>query len=628
MIINENIKEFKIKRTISEYKNTINKYGQVHIKQIEFAKQLTDMVYNNNTDKVELVIARCGMGKSVIIKAILNNLVNNYMHIGTASREQELGERGAIVITDSLERLEDIKTFKGLEDRCYLMKNDLDIIETENRKDLLTKIKEQFKYPILLMTTQRYFSMSDDEREFMYSWAKGKREVAFIDEKPIFAKEDVINEKFLSEIRIALHECLESENKNYLLNTFDKIYNDLDYIRKTYSHTYEVMWLKSSKKSILTTEEEDEKFFDILSNNVSSKIYNDVLTLKRIYIDGCLFVNKKSKSQDNTRQFIVLNDNSNKFDTDKCKYFILDATAKYDADYMINKNLFNYVEIDDKKENIDINIHYIPYSTSKNSLNNDNKVIEMISNWINNTCEKDVFVATYGKKSGLYQKFEKQLETNNLGYFGAIKGKNDWQNLNCMAHIGFNRQSDVSYLLTHIYITKNNLKWNKQETEDIFNKINNLLEMEKGMFEDILMSKIMRSKILVDTEQNIMRIKCRHFNNTDICNVFIIVSNSYEDYISRISDKLNAKVLKYIPNEFEEYKTMSRKPIQGKEKTNPQILKCTLESIEKGTVVKMKNVIELSGLSRDQIKECKKSNEYIKKWFDEHKGIKKGEYVA
>lgn len=625
-------KEKQIKRTIEEYKKKMIQYnGAVDDKQVKFAEQLTDMVYNNNTNKVEVIIARCGMGKSVIINSILDNIVNNYNFIGNPMREDTLNNEGAILITDSLERLEDVLKIEELNDRCYFMKNDLDVPEVENRKNFQQKIKEQFKYPILLMTTQRYFQMSEEDRQFMYSWAKGERKVAFIDEKPILTREDIVNEKFLSEIRIALHECFEGDDKKYLLDTFDKIYNDLDYIRKTYSDEYEIMWLKSSKNTLLINEDEDNKFFGVLEKNVNSKAYNDVLTLKRIYTEGCLFVSKKNKNQDNIRQFIVLNNNTDKFDTEKCKYYILDATAKFDIDYLINEQMFNYVEIDDKKKLSDINIYHVPFNASQNNLKNNKEIIPMMSQWTNKNFGKNVFVASYGKKSGLYQKFKKELDTDNLAYFGAIKGKNDWKDLHDMIQIGFNRQSDVVYLLTYIYYKEKNIPWNELDTNDeIKTQINYLVELDKGIFKDYTMQAIMMSKLVVDTIQNVMRIKCRNFSNHEKCHIYIISAegkdNFYKSTISRINDAISSeKVFTVVPPEFEEYKIMNRNTADGKESNSQKILNW-INNIWDGKEIKTKDMLSSIGLSQKQFDKAKEKNETLKKLLSGYQ-VKRGIYV-
>lgn len=624
MLISDTIKEFKRTSTIKEYTREIEKHGKIHSKQTEFIELLVSLVYNQQEkEAVDVIPARCGIGKSIATKSILNNLVNNYRCIeGSKPNSNNLKPYGAIIITDSIERLENIARYKGLENRCYLMKFDKEDTESNCRIQFKKQVEQQHEYPILLMTTQKYFSLQEKDREFIYTWEKGNRKICIIDEKPILFSEETIDEKYLSTIRIALHKCYEGDEKKYLLDTFDKIYSDLDYIRKTYSAEYEVMWLKKSKTTLLLNTDEDNRFFKILSDNVSRSIYYKVQGLKRIYSEGCLFVSKKNKQQDNIRQFIVMNDNSDKFDTEKCKYFILDATAMFDMDYLIDQDTFNYIDIDDKKDIKDITIHHIPFNTSQNSLQKKDR-IETISGWINNKFKKEVFVVTYGKKSGIYQQFNKLLETDTLAYFGSIKGKNDWQNNNTMIHIGFNRQSDVVYLINYIHLFGMIDEWNDMETFLVASEVDRLLYMDSGLFIDEDMNDIMRSKILVDTEQNIMRIKCRNFSNEEMCNVYIIASEYYSGYINRVASKLNACVVEEFPDDFCEYKIMSRNTSDGKQ-SNAQKILHWINNVWDGKEIKTKDMLEQIGISKSQFSNAKK-NIHIKTTLNNYT-IKKGYY--
>lgn len=620
------IKKQKINFTINEFESLINKHTTIHKKQIKFAEKLLEDIYNSTEMTVKVASARCGIGKSVFIKSFLNNLVNQNIYIGKVNRDSILENYGAIVITDSLERLHNIANYSEIKDRCYLMQYNKEDTENNNRIKFDRQIKEQYSYPILLITTQKYFKMSESERNNLYKWRKGNREVTLIDEKPILINNITIDEDYFNDIRAALHRVYEGDEKNYLLDGFSTIYNNLDSIRKKYSELYEKMWLKSDKSSLLINNEEDEKFFNILAKNVSSNIYQKVENLKRIYLDGCLFVSNKNKEQENIRQFILVDSNEDKFDLDKTKYYILDATAKNDIEYLIDKDKFQFLNIDDKKEVKDITIHHITFGSSQNRLKDINN-IKTISKWINENFNS-VLVATYSNRRGILESFNKFLNTNDIIYFGNIKGKNSWDNLNNMIQIGFNRQSDVVYLSIYTQLYKKNLEWNNMNNKDIESEIDNIINLEKGFFTNDKMNDIMRSKILVDTEQNIMRIKCRHFSNKEQCNIYIVVNESYKGYIQRISDKLNTNYKSYLPIEFSKYITENRKADEGRKRTNPQII---IEWIDKNKgrgEVKMADIRKETGLTSNQIKSARKKNKYIKVWFKDNEGNKRGYYVV
>ena len=622
------LKDFKIKSTITDYKNNIG--GNVHMKQIEFCEQLTKEFYNNENDKITVNTNRCGIGKTTVIKCFLDNLVNNYTMFGQINRDHMVEEFGAIVITDSLEGLNKISNYENIKDRCYLMQYDKEDTESmaKSKKDFQKQLKEQYEYPIILLTTQKYFKMSKAERNNLYNWRKGKRNIKIIDEKPYIFETITIDEVYLSNINIALEEIIKCEDKTYLLSCWRKIRNDLDYIRDSYSDKYDIMWISKVNRPLLLNKTEDKKFFEILANYINTETYDKIEKIKEIYNNGCLFVSSSDKGQDNKRQFVLLHNNLNKFDNEKCKCFILDATSKFDIDYKADPNIFEFLYIDDEKENKDINIHHVLTSTSQKALLKDNNNINTICKWINETIGQDGFVTTYSKRKGIYQKFENGLNTKDIEYFGNIKGKNDWEHLENMIHVGLNRKSNIVYLEKYILLNGLDELWNTLTSDEIEKEINALLEVDKGLFVNEMMNNIMISDLTVDTIQNIMRIKCRHFSNKDKCNIFIVCSKYYERIVTRVANAVGAYYIPgYTPDIFQEQQVMNRKPIEGKKETNPQKFLKYINSLEDGKVLKMKDIIEGSKLTSNQLKEIRKSNQICKKWFNEHKGEKRGQYI-
>lgn len=625
---NEITKSLKKQNTIDEYIKNMGKYNTVHIKQKEYIEKLVEDIYENDIkDIISIVPCRCGIGKSTSINAILYQLANS----GFGKATKPLDGYGAIFITDNIERLNKTYNYGDLSTFAYLMKYKEDDIEYENRKTFGKQIAEQYNFPILLMTTQKYFKMSKEERKVLYKWRGGTRELCLIDEKPYLIQSVAITEKYLSKIRIALEEVKKCDDKTYLLNTWKIIYNELDIIRDRLASTYTTMWLKNSKKSLLFSEDEDKKFFNVLSKYVTTSIYEDTVRLRDIYTNGCLFVSSDSKDTDNSRQFILTYNNMDKFDTDKCKYYILDATSKFDIDYLLDKKVLKYMSIDDEKADKDIRVNMIPFSTSQKKLKSIGEYsnTDVIGGWINKSFDDNVLVACNRGTNGIiYNRFDNILDTQNIEYFGNIKGKNEYESLKEMVHIGFNRFSDIAYLETYIVLYDMANKFNNSNDTDILEEINTLLNSEKGQFTDLNMRAIFRSKCIVDTVQNVMRIKCRHFTNTDKCTIWIITSSLYEDVVKRVVNNIGAEFYILTPNEFEEAKTMSRKPNEGKDMTNPQKIKTYLNGISKGTVLKMADIIAGSGCNRDAVKNAIKKNPELNKWFNEHKGDKRGQYIA
>lgn len=619
-----NVKELKINMAIAEYKKNI---PNVSDKQIKFAEGLVNKIFNLEMDsKIEVNYNRCGMGKSTIIKAVLNQLVNNYGFWGEVPREAQLDDygHGAIVITDRLDRLEEISNYNGLHDRCYLMKynkEDEGQLYKNNRKDFLEQLQEQRKYPIVLLSTQKYFKMEENERESLYEWKNGKRKILICDEKPPIISTEIIDERYLSNIRIELEALPKGEDRTFLIEYWKKFYNWLDGVRDSYTE-YNINWVCDSGNDCLLSSATDKKFFNKLSELGSARLYHSVYKLKDINKNGCLFISNGDKTQDNSRKFILIKDNTNKLDTDKCKTVIFDATAMYDKHYTIS-DTYNIFKLDDTKEN-DINLHHIPISTSQNYLKTNTRHLENICNYIN-TLGDDLFISTYGKKSGLFQQFQMRINSKEIAYFGDIKGKNNWNNYSDMVHLGLNRKSNDVYLATYIALTGIAEKWNVvQDADKIYSDIEKILENSKGRFENETMQLIMESDLVIDTIQNIMRIKCRHFNNKDICNVFLLCSNNYKAVVKKIEKDTGAKGKEYMPNIFAEAKTMDRKAIDGKEMTNPQKIMKYLNSIENGTIIKTKDIYENTGLSKEELNKAKK-NKVVAEWFINNT-VKKGEY--
>lgn len=624
--------ESRIELTVKEYKkNIIENCGGIHPKQLEFAEGLIRLFYEYDKEQIYVNSNRCGMGKSTLLKAFLNNLVNDNMWM-----EPTLSGYGAIIIHDSLAGLENIATYEGLENKCYFMRydktDDDNRTKANSRTEFTQQLKEQSKYPVVLMTTQKYFKMNKQERKLLYNWDKGKRVIKIIDEKPYVISTTTIDEKYLADISISLEGLPKSEIKDFIVDSWESIKTKLHQLKKSYSK-YETMWIKSSEQPLLLTKSEDKKFFSLLDTEqcVSANLYDKIKAIKSIFSDGCLFEASSNKDQDNSRKFTLISNNLDKFDLDKCGTFVLDATSKFDTDYQLEGS-FDVHRFDDKKDQSDITVHHIKTSTSQNTLiKNDRKAIDTICKWGNQTFADGAFVATYSDKRGIYQSLYDGLESKNIAYFGDIKGKNDWESYETMAHIGLNRKSNTVYLQKYIVLKNKITEWNSMEDDTIQIEIQELLKTEKGLFVDEHMDTIMQGDIVVDTIQNVMRIKCRHFNNTQNCNIFIVCSGYYYSIVSKVNDAIGGKYIPDIPDVFLEAKINNRQT--EKESLAQKIVRQWNDMPFENGVIDIQKIYEFHGIKKEQLDKAKEKNKTLKQLLTFKRLMidgktKRGKYVA
>ena len=159
-----------------EYKRYLP--SSVSHEQMEFFRQAFDeIVSNRDTSKVSVLCERCGIGKSMFISALIQYVLSPRFLSGRADYF------GMIVITDSIERLEGLNNTRS------------DVTVTENEwMDFLNKwgipsfdrlnmeqvcllqagepfseqLKRQECRPIVLMSTQRYFMLSENIRDHLF----------------------------------------------------------------------------------------------------------------------------------------------------------------------------------------------------------------------------------------------------------------------------------------------------------------------------------------------------------------------------------------------------------------------------------------------------------------------------
>lgn len=650
-----------INMTWEDFETYLPKY-QFDEKQIDFFKDAFEILtHNKDTNKVTCFSSRCGIGKST--------LIHTFMHccIGNSYYEGRHEPQGLVVITDSIKRLEELsdseKDRREAEDYWGEVFDDMgwSIHYKDFRKNVIVlKSDEPFKEqlvkqhykPIVLLSTQRYFMLGKSTREQLFLFKFGEqtlpRNIIIFDECPQFSEIITIDSDNLTRIESALYKGLsnEVEDKKFVIDEYkifkDRLLDQMDEKENLIQDSNVTVYWKDNHYTTITPN--DKLFFDIIYKNIDSlskqypRFMKDILCLQKLAQNGAIFQCIKKKNGENyERAFLLLIDNREHFylGQDK-KFFVFDATADIDPRYDLD-----YVEmIDGKKYNKPLNMVMtnVKVSTSKNAICKSNKKAISIVNAIKNYLKtkqnigigrhKDILIIVY---SNLIRKFQKDFKY--IGYFGNLKGFNDYKELYRMAHIGMNRFPGLVYFLIycgcHMEVYENLKKMSEEDSLKVFEALtkNKSNEYEK------LIANVMTRCMLADFEQNIFRLAIRNYGNTEMVHVwtfFNIDDSVYKQLSQMIEDRYSpyGVVFEYedTPAELKLEKIKNRKPPEGKKQTNAQKIIEWIEQLPSGTEYKTKILLQETGLTNTQFQKVKSKNTILNKILEEHRTDKKGYY--
>lgn len=472
-------------------------------KQIQFFKDTFEIItHNRDTNKVTCFSQRCGIGKSTFIHTFMHCCIGDYLYGGRHEPQ------GLVVITDSIKRLEELSNsskdtveakkfwgeiFESWGIREHYREFENSVIVLKSDEPFKEQLIKQHYRPIVLLSTQRYFMLTDSVRDQLFSFTyKGKpmkRDIVIFDECPQFSETITIDSDNLTRIESALYKGLSDEvgDKEFVIREFkafkDRLLDQMDEKEKLLRDSNVTIYWRDERYSSITPN--DTLLFKVLAENMEplTKQYNcilkDMLCLQEIAKNGAIFNSVKKKHGNYERSFVMVRDNKEYFYLGKDrKFFVFDATADIDPRYDLD-----YVEIiSGEKYNKPLNmlITNVKMSTSKNILCKGSKTSITTTNVIINYLKKklkygigkqrEILIVVY---SDLLRRFQKEFQK--VAYFGNLKGFNDFKDLYRMAHIGMNRFPNMAYFF--IYCGCN---------MEVYNGLSNMSEEESLQFFDSL----------------------------------------------------------------------------------------------------------------------------------------------
>jgi hypothetical protein len=579
---------------------------------------------NSHSDlsKVDAIPLPCGAGKSTAVKALISDAV--------------LNNKGLIVVTDAIDRMEGYVT-----DYAKRNRDKIAVLKSETVKN---EYKTLSYKPVVILTTQRYFSLEPKEIEALTAFKSNdrwgnqqtkNRSVILFDERPYTSEKVQITIGTFNEIDTVFHEGLDNTidetNKTWLISQWENARLTIQSVIADYEARNSGAKLEVWHERQEAMTENDERFLKLI-NSYSKQLnkyyrtefhkFNVVKIIRAIYelfTEGATFtsqkINKGNDEVDYCNYFTVVLDNSNKLVNIGAKVFVLDGTADidpaYDLDYI---SIVDCTQFQRSLKNLTINIVNIP-NAGKTALSNNQSMVDSLIKLIKRQPNEPVIFTYQNQCDRFKQEFER------VDYFGNIRGKNEYRDCTEFVQVGLNRYPDINYKLTALF---NKLFSSSNEETTIVIGKNNDEQTLTGLqlYDDVLLKEL-----LVDIEQNIFRSKIRNIDCNDKVNYTLYFnSNRYHELVELIKarfEPLGATVnILDTPPEIALLKTKNRKT---KESTKAQLILDWFAAQSPERIFKISEMLSELQITAKQFKIVRAKNKAIQQLF-ESKRIGKGIY--
>ncbi|MCI1693288.1 hypothetical protein [Aneurinibacillus aneurinilyticus] len=574
--------------------------------QIKFSYDATLSIMGEvrNPDKITIIPAKAGFGKSSYIYSFLSNLCSHIKNNDSSS----FSGQGVIIVTDKIESLRQLEKdiFKDMD---YYHVGDYKtrytyILEAWNKNSFRDGIckneaieeyeygmcsgnecpfynnckmsyqkKQQVYSPILLITNARFRQFQERIEEYKTWIDKNgnyqERNIVIIDEKPTIIDDYRVDTDLFSTLKKTVEEVKvdvsENKNKEFLLKELLMVEDEVLNLRSEMGQYRNCIYCGTKEK--LFSDEFNEKWGAL----IGYKHINSLNALERMFTQGALWCNA------NAPYFKTLG--IKQFNYSGFKTYIFDATAELDPDY--DDERFQFLSIDDYKNYENITFHIfrdkkMNMSRSALDLKKHYWKNKAVAEWINNNFRDKTYVVSYKKNVKVISKYLKHKGTRIfldsdeekpvIPHFGDTKGSNEFKDAKYMVQIGWNKAPSDEYL-SQCLSRNTNFEKLFEPREDKAEQTAKILENKNGYFKKYDDANIyMWRKMAVEFEQEVFRTCVRDFSADNKVDIYIFMPD--EKVIGLIYQrfkKCKIKTSYEVPVEFREEKILGRQNADGKD---------------------------------------------------------------
>ncbi len=579
---------------------------QIPCKGGEIVRRIEDALWFG-MNLVTMMSLQCGMGKSTAISYVIRDVI-------------EYGdEEGILIATDSIERLKSYLTPRFDPELAEFLKTHEDqitLIESANKAEALQRMRTT---PVLLMTTQRYFSMSVPEINDILVGSGIRRNAVIIDEKPIIKTVETVSRTDVNMVASALSDGLRSyddhEEKRWAIAFWERIRSEFMKAAQDFEDTHIGITPFFAKYDGMLglLEKECDEFMEVLEKRRNQIRRFDPECMGRcerildVAIHGSLFYGDSGQYYRSC--FYTVVNRWDRLNEVQANVVVLDGTGDIHPDYDRQDDLIKVTDDLPSRKLSNLTLHFVNVDVSKQRLFTEDR-----------RGQHKQAILKYLDSMGIdrevtplftYKDCEPWFRTRGFkrtGHFGDIKGRNNYADAADIVQVGMNLYSQQDYLTLW-------LADHPETRDEILNmptaEMNDTLEALRRSDEVI---ELQNRILLADLEQNMYRGAIRRRDFDGQATFYVLCdTNMHRQLIELAKErygKLDVKVIvdAQTPAEVQRSKRATRKakdPVKG---TANQRFVAWYETCPPGRSLTTRQLLQEAKLSANDLKNLSKKD--------------------
>lgn len=589
-------------------------------------------------DTISVLPLMCGTGKSSAIRLKIIQTI-----------EANDGD-GLLIMTDNLDRMRDYLTPADDEMRQFFLDHGDKILAITPDVDVRRALAEMHRYPVLIMTTQRYIKSSREMIGEYLNWDGGTRPLILVDEKPCFFEQMSLTLDSFSQVHNALHEGLplQSDEEDWAgphgkrhelcedwIVMRNHIEQSFDGFNGTFSDltTHYLLWKPNWQpeelfERVFAACERYKNQLNRYNADTYTDIFNLVRAIHRMFQSGCVMsFQRQADDAVPIKTMWVMIDHFDCYTDLNAKVVILDGTADISTEYQMDYR----VEVCDCKQyrrRLDrMTIDIVDMPTGKTALSSSTMqqrqvvadTVDYLDRSISDGATPAIFTYQF-----LARQYERRYYPQNVAYFGIIRGSNEFRDKTHIAQVGMNRYQNPAYFLYELemdsalrirlmfmeYAAQSDVIWDCIKRPDSFTR------------------KVMYQELLAELEQNIFRGTIRKALADDSYTFYLFTPHRDKRLLDAIHDRfapLGARV-EYTKTETQPSYHDMRETFLAQDMTKlkdlPHHLRIAIwhdRMIATGDEYTVDSLGEALGLTKDQINKAREVKEELNGCFKSEK---------